>query len=56
MLRCTETFESMLCNDPLTGQTGWLESTMAHFIFVILNKRPAPPEWAQDNFFVLRVA
>ena len=34
----------------------WLESTTAHFTFVLLTRLPLPPEWCQDGFFVLRVA
>ena len=34
----------------------WNPETTAHFCFVILSKRPTPPDWAAENFFVLRVA
>ena len=38
------------------GPAYWNESTTAHYNFVILSKHPLPPEWAQDAFFVIRVA
>ena len=36
------------------GPAYWLESTTAHYNFVLLSKHPMPPEWAQEAFFVIR--
>ena len=34
----------------------WMESTTAHYNFVMICRVPLPPAWVQEGFFVLRVA
>ena len=53
-----EVYMSLVCerDGEEYGSAYWLDSTTAHFSFVLVNKRPMPPEWAQDAFFVMRVA
>ena len=34
----------------------WKERNLTTFHFVLISKLPLPPEWAIDNFFVVKVA
>lgn len=43
-------------DDEQYNKVFWNEATTAHYSFVLRSKRPLPPEWCAEGFFIIRVA
>jgi hypothetical protein len=43
-------------DDEQYNKVFWNEATTKHYTFVLRSKRPLPPEWCAEGFFIIRVA